>query len=696
MEVAAPALNANGKVAEKTRKVRREMVFEVIWGILPTCILGREPRFTQLLLRKKNRVSLAGSSSSRPLRPGNDAAHDHVQNRNEEQIQRGRGNHSPKNGRAHGNASRAPSALGKHQGNDAEDERKRGHQDGAKADARSLHGSFDERQSLGAQLLGELDNQNGVLAGEADKHHQPDLAVDVVLQSAQRLRAQSSEQSYRHGQQHDKRQHVALILRGERQVNHHKAQREKNQRLSARLDFFQGEPAPFEGHAVGKNLLCQRFHRGDAFTGTAPGRRRAVDFRRAKQIVVANDLGIRGLLNRHQIVERDHLAGGGTEVIFPDIFGLRAELAVGLNIDAVGAVVEVEVVHINRAHIDLQRVGDLAERHLQTLGFFAVDLNDVLGIVSGEAAEESDQIFARVSFGCQLVGGFGEGFEGIASQVLKFKGESTELAQAEDGRRIKRDYHRAGDRRKAAAEAPDHGGRRVMVAFAFFERFEARVHEGLIGRTAGRALPNDGKDSLDLRIARDDLLCSRADVARIAQRSALRSLYRENQVALVVLGEKRARHPLIHKIRGREERQENHQRRRAQVQQPPHASTIQAGASSDHFVEPVEETELRAFAVMPKKNRGQGRGQGQRVESGDRHGEGDREGKLAEQNSCCPGKERYGHKYRNQNQRSRNHGSRDFFHGRGGGIVRLGDAFGDVPLHVFDDHDGVVDHQPRG
>ena len=177
-------------------------------------------------------------------------------------------------------------------------------------------------------------------------------------------------------------------MRGERQVNDDKAQREKNQRLSAGLDFFQRETAPFEGHAVGEDFLCQRFHRGDAFAGTAAGRCRAVDFRRAKQIVVANHLGTRGLLHGHQIVERNHFAGVGTQVIFADVLGLRSELAVRLDVDAVGAVVEVEVVYVNRAHVDLKRVGNLAEGHQQALGFFAVDLNDVLLIISGEAAEE--------------------------------------------------------------------------------------------------------------------------------------------------------------------------------------------------------------------------------------------------------------------------------------------------------------------
>ena len=111
-----------------------------------------------------------------------------------------------------------------------------------------------------------------------------------------------------------------------------------------------------------------------------------------------------------------------------------------MDVHAVGTVVEVEVVNVHRTHVDLQRVGDLAERHLQALGFFAVDVNDVLRIVSGEAAEEAHQVFARVSFGSQFVGGGRDGLQRITSQVFQFKLESAELAEAEDGRRIEHDH----------------------------------------------------------------------------------------------------------------------------------------------------------------------------------------------------------------------------------------------------------------
>ena len=103
----------------------------------------------------------------------------------------------------------------------------------------------------------------------------------------------------------------------------------------------------------------------------------SVDFRGTKKIVMRDDLGIRGLLDTHEVVERNHLPGVGPQVILPNVFWLRAELTVGLQVDTVRTVIEIEIVHINRAHVDLQSVSDLAEGHLQTLRFFAVDADQV-------------------------------------------------------------------------------------------------------------------------------------------------------------------------------------------------------------------------------------------------------------------------------------------------------------------------------
>src|SRR5260370_453902 len=86
--------------------------------------------------------------------------------------------------------------------------------------------------------------------------------------------------------------------------------------------------------------------------------------------------GIRGLLDRHKVVQRNHLPGIRAQIILPDIFWLRPEFAVRLHIDAVRAVIEIEIVYIDRHHVDLQSVSNLAEGHLQALYFYAADWTD--------------------------------------------------------------------------------------------------------------------------------------------------------------------------------------------------------------------------------------------------------------------------------------------------------------------------------
>jgi len=77
-------------------------------------------------------------------------------------------------------------------------------------------------------------------------------------------------------------------------------------------------------------------------------------------------------------------------------FWLRAEFAVGLHVNTVRAVIKIEIVHIDRPHVNLQSVSDLAEGHLQALGLFAVDAHQVLRVVRREAGEKSNDILADI------------------------------------------------------------------------------------------------------------------------------------------------------------------------------------------------------------------------------------------------------------------------------------------------------------
>ena len=131
-----------------------------------------------------------------------------------------------------------------------------------------------------------------------------------------------------------------------------------------------------------------------------------------------DDLGICSLLHGHEVVERNHLSGVGSQIILADVFWLRAEFTVGLHVDTVRAVIEIEIVHIDRAHVDLQSVSDLAEGHLQTFRFFAVDAHQILRIVCREAGEKTHDILAGIPLRRQLVGGFRDALQRVASKIL--------------------------------------------------------------------------------------------------------------------------------------------------------------------------------------------------------------------------------------------------------------------------------------
>ena len=48
-------------------------------------------------------------------------------------------------------------------------------------------------------VFGEFDNQDGVLGGQSDQHHQSDLEINVIFQSAERDAEICAEGGYRKG-----------------------------------------------------------------------------------------------------------------------------------------------------------------------------------------------------------------------------------------------------------------------------------------------------------------------------------------------------------------------------------------------------------------------------------------------------------------------------------------------------------------
>ena len=68
-----------------------------------------------------------------------------------------------------------------------------------------------QRLSLLAQLPGELDDENGILASQSDQHHEPDLHENVHGDMPQQDAGQRAQQTRRHNQDHRQRQRPALV-----------------------------------------------------------------------------------------------------------------------------------------------------------------------------------------------------------------------------------------------------------------------------------------------------------------------------------------------------------------------------------------------------------------------------------------------------------------------------------------------------
>ena len=74
-----------------------------------------------------------------------------------------------------------------------------------------------------ALLLGELDDQDGVLARQADQHHEADLREDVDVHAGDQHAAHRAEQAHRHDQDDRQRQRPAFVLGGQHQEHEHDA-----------------------------------------------------------------------------------------------------------------------------------------------------------------------------------------------------------------------------------------------------------------------------------------------------------------------------------------------------------------------------------------------------------------------------------------------------------------------------------------
>ena len=105
-----------------------------------------------------------------------------------------------------------------------------------------------ERLPFLVQLLGELDDQDGVLARQADQHHQADLHEDVDVAVREQHAGDGTEQAQRHDQDDRQRQRPAFVQRRQGQEDADHGQGEDVHRRVARPDLHEHQLRPLRLH----------------------------------------------------------------------------------------------------------------------------------------------------------------------------------------------------------------------------------------------------------------------------------------------------------------------------------------------------------------------------------------------------------------------------------------------------------------
>ncbi len=96
---------------------------------------------------------------------------------------------------------------------------------------------------------------------------------------------------------------------------------------------------------------------------------------------------------------------------------------------------------------------------------------------------------------------------------------------------------------------------------------------------------------------------------------------------------------------------------------------------------------------MAQQKRGQRGRQGERIEGRKRNRERNRESELLIESAGSSRKQRHRHEDRNEHDGSCDDGAGDFAHCDRGGATRVVNSLFQMPLDVFNHHDGIIDNE---
>src|ERR1700679_1908829 len=135
-------------------------------------------------------------------------------------------------------------------------------------------------------------------------------------------------------------------------------------------------------------------------------------------------------------MEPDHLGRVRADIVLVDILRVAAIGRVGLDVNAIGAVVKMKIVDKTGAHEGIEGRSYLAERNSHGLCFLTIDGDEKLRVVGGKGGVHAGKSGTwRTGLADKGVGNAIDIAEGVAAGVLQDELETTNSANAGHRRR---------------------------------------------------------------------------------------------------------------------------------------------------------------------------------------------------------------------------------------------------------------------
>ncbi len=215
----------------------------------------------------------------------------------------------------------------------------------------------------------------------------------------------------------------------------------------------------------------------------------------------------------------------------------RAIRRVGLNEDAIGPIEVIEVIDVERAEVDLERVEDVAERNAERFRLLAIDIDHELRAVVAEGRKDRAQVRIAIGGADDPIRGVRQRVEPERPRVFQLELIAAEVADALNRRRREREDLRLRNLGELRIEHVIEDRReRMLVTRPLAPRLEAYEHRRLVRTVAGEAETDDVEDVTHLGPSGDDALDALGDLLGLVDRRPLGCLHGRDEEALVFVG----------------------------------------------------------------------------------------------------------------------------------------------------------------